>query len=126
VGYNSHIFWGIYWGGGLRNFLYTRPLFNKKLWWDITVIYFGAFIWVGDWEILYIQDLYLIIARVGYNIHIFKDIYWGGEWEILFIQQDLYLKKARVGYNSNVFRDIYWGGDWEILYIQQYLYLIKS
>ena len=63
---------------------------------------------------------------MGYNIHIFKDIYWGGEWEILFIQQDLYLKKARVGYNSNVFRDIYWGGDWEILYIQQYLYLIKS
>jgi len=42
VGYNSHIFGGIYWGEGLGNLVYTtRPLFNKKLGWDITVIYLG-------------------------------------------------------------------------------------
>ena len=62
MGYNSQIFRGIYWGWGLRNFVYTtRPLLNKKLEWDITVIYLRTFIGVGDWEILYIQqDLYLI------------------------------------------------------------------
>ena len=62
MGYSSHIFKDIYWGGGLGNFVYTtRPLFNKKLGWDITVIYLSAFIGVGDCEILYIQqDLYLI------------------------------------------------------------------
>jgi len=49
VGYNSHIFKNIYWGGGLGNFVYTtRPLLNKKLGWDITVIYLGAFIGVRD------------------------------------------------------------------------------
>jgi len=59
VRYNSHIFRGIYWSGGLGNFVYTtRPLLNKKLGWDITVIYLMTFIGVGDWEILYIQDLY--------------------------------------------------------------------
>ena len=53
--YNSHIFKDIYWGGGLGNFVYrTSPLFNKKLDWDIVVIYLGTFIGVGDWEILYI------------------------------------------------------------------------
>ena len=48
MGYKSHIFKGIYWGGGLGNFVYTtRPLFNKKLGKDITVIYLWAFIGVG-------------------------------------------------------------------------------
>ena len=56
MGYNSHIFRDIYWGGGLGNFVYTRPLFNKKLGWDITVIYLRTFFGVGDWEILYIQQ----------------------------------------------------------------------
>jgi len=51
VGYNSHIFKDIYWDGGLGNLVYTRPLFNKKLGWDITVIYLRTFIGVGDWEI---------------------------------------------------------------------------
>ena len=62
VGYNSHIFKDIYWGGGLVNFVYrTSPLFNKKLGWDIVVIYLGTSIGVGDWENLYIQqDFYLI------------------------------------------------------------------
>ena len=56
------IYFGAFIGvGGLRNFVHTtRPLFNKKLGWDKTVIYLGAFIRVGDWEILYIQDLYFI------------------------------------------------------------------
>ena len=59
MGYNSHIFGGIYWGEGLRNFVYTtRPLFNQKLGWDITVIYLGAFIVVGYWEIWYKQDFW--------------------------------------------------------------------
>ena len=62
MGYNSHIFKNIYWGGGLGNFVYTtRPLLNKKLGGDITVIYLMTFIGVGDWEILYLQqDLFLI------------------------------------------------------------------
>ena len=47
LGYNSHIFKDIYWGGRLGNIVYTRPLFDKKLGWDITVIYLGAFIGVG-------------------------------------------------------------------------------
>ena len=42
VGYSSHIFRDIYWGGGVLNFVHTtRPLFNKKLGWAITVIYLG-------------------------------------------------------------------------------------
>ena len=57
MGYNSHIFWGIYWGGGLRNFVYTtRPLFNKNARVGYSSHIFGTFIGVGDWEILYIQQ----------------------------------------------------------------------
>ena len=60
MGYNSHIFKDIYWGGGLVNLVY-RPLFYKKLGLDLAVIYVRTFIWVGGWQILYIQqDLYLI------------------------------------------------------------------
>ena len=59
VGYYSHIFKDINWGGGLGNFVFTtRPFFNKKLGWDIAVIYLRTFIWVRAWKILYIQDLY--------------------------------------------------------------------
>ena len=48
MGYNSHIFKDIYWGEGLVNFVHrTSPLFNKKLGWDIVVIYLGTSIGVG-------------------------------------------------------------------------------
>ena len=57
VGYNSHIF-GTFMGWGLGNFVHTtRPFFNKKLEWDIAVIYLKTFIWVRDWEILYVQQV---------------------------------------------------------------------
>ena len=46
MGYNSHIFKDIYWGGGLGNFVYTRPLLNKKLGWDSTILYERKFIGV--------------------------------------------------------------------------------
>ena len=55
VGYKCHIF-GTF--GGLGNFVHTtRPLFNKKLEWDKAVIYLRTFIWVGGWEILYVQQV---------------------------------------------------------------------
>ena len=62
MGYSSHIFKDIYLGEGLGNFVCTTsPLLNKKLGWDIAVIYLMTFIGVADWEILYIQqDLYFI------------------------------------------------------------------
>ena len=40
VGYSSHIFRDIYWGGGVWNFVYTtKPSFNKKLGCDISHIF---------------------------------------------------------------------------------------
>ena len=54
MGYNKSYILDIYWGGGLRNFVYTtRPLFNKKLGWDTTVIYLGHLLGWGLGNFVY-------------------------------------------------------------------------
>ena len=75
MGYNSHILGAFIGLGGLRNFVNTtRPLFNKKLGWDITVIYLGHLLGWGIGKFCIYKTFILSIARLGYNSHIFGGI----------------------------------------------------
>ena len=73
MGYNSHIFRGIYCGGVLGNLVYTRLLgYSSHIFWSI---YLGG----GFLKLCICNKTFIsLIARVGYNSHIFKRIYWGG------------------------------------------------
>ena len=71
--------------GGLRNFVYTtRPLFNKKLGWDITVIYLGHLLGLGLGNFVHTTRP-LFNKKLGLDIAVIylRTFIWVGGWKIL-------------------------------------------
>ena len=62
----------------------TRPLFNKKLWWDITVIYLGHLLGWGLGNFVHTTRP-LFNKKLGWDIAvIYLRIFIGvGDWKIL-------------------------------------------